>query len=56
MEYSECEETFKIYSTDITLTSINPKCGGIRGGTELTLLIQIDEETAQSLYDLKVGF
>lgn len=29
INYSECEQTFKIYSTDIYLTSINPKCGSV---------------------------
>jgi hypothetical protein len=43
VNYSECEEPFKIYSNDIYLTSINPKCGGVKGGTELTLLINMDE-------------
>jgi hypothetical protein len=46
IHYSECEATFKIYSNDIYLTSINPKCGGIQGGTTLTLLVNIDEVTA----------
>jgi len=49
IHYSECEETFKIYSNDIYLTSINPKCGSILGGTTLTLLINIDEVTAQTI-------
>jgi hypothetical protein len=56
IHYSECEETFAIYSNDIYLTSINPKCGGVTGGTTLTLLINIDEVTAQYLYNLKIGF
>jgi IPT/TIG domain len=42
IHYSECEETFKIYSNEITLTSIAPKCGSISGGTSLTLMINID--------------
>jgi hypothetical protein len=56
IHYSECEETFKIYSNDIYLTSINPKCGSIHGGTSLTLLINIDETTSQSIQNLKIGF
>ena len=56
VNYSECEEPFKIYSNDIYLTSINPKCGGIKGGTELTLLINIDENTASNLFHLTIGF
>ncbi len=46
INYSECEEAFKIYSNEIYLTSINPKCASVVGGTELSLLINIDEVTA----------
>lgn len=56
INYSECEEPFKIYSNEIFLTSINPKCGSVTGGTELTLLINIDEVTAQNLFHLTIGF
>lgn len=40
--YSECEEQFKIYSNDNYLTSVNPKCGSVAGGTEITMAIEID--------------
>ncbi len=56
INYSECEEPFKIYSNDIYLTSINPKSGSVVGGTELTLLINIDEVTASNLFHLTIGF
>ena len=56
INYSECEEAFKIYSNEIHLTSINPKCGSVTGGTELTLLINIDEVTASNLFHLTIGF
>lgn len=56
INYSECEEPFKIYSNEIYLTSINPKCGSVKGGTELALLINIDEVTAQNMFHLTVGF
>lgn len=46
INYSECEEPFKIYSNEIYLASINPKCGSVVGGTELSLLINIDEVTS----------
>lgn len=49
IHYSECEETFKIYSNDIYLTSINPKAGSIHGGTTLTLLVNIDDSTASTI-------
>jgi hypothetical protein len=56
IHYSECEATFKIYSNEITLTSINPKCGDIQGGTTITLLVNIDEVTASTIQNLKIGF
>jgi len=56
INYSECEEPFKIYSNDIYLTSVTPKCASITGGTNATLLINIDEVTAQNLQYLKIGF
>lgn len=56
INYSECEEPFKIYSNDIYLTSGNPKSGSVKGGTELTLIINIDEETATCLNNLNIGF
>ena len=54
--YSECEESFKIYSNDILLTSVNPKCGSVVGGSTVTLSIEIDDVTAQCLQQLKIGF
>lgn len=56
INYTECEEVFKIYSNDIYLTSINPKCGSVSGGTTLTLLINIDDATAKDLNNIKIGF
>lgn len=56
INYSECEERFKIYSNDIFLTSVLPKCGSVSGGTQVTLSINIDESTAACLQDLKIGF
>jgi hypothetical protein len=56
INYTECEEVFKIYSNDIYLTSINPKCGSVTGGTTLTLLINIDDATAKDLNNMKIGF
>jgi hypothetical protein len=43
INYSECEEPFKIYSNEIYLTTINPKCGSVSGGSNITLGINIDE-------------
>lgn len=56
INYSECEEPFKIYSNDIFLTSVTPKSGSVTGGSQVTLSTNIDEETALHLQDLKIGF
>ena len=56
INYSECEEPFKIYSNDIFLTSVTPKSGSITGGSQVTLSTNIDDETAMHLQDLKIGF
>lgn len=55
INYSECEEPFKIYSNDINLTQVFPKCGSVKGGTTVTLNTNIDAETAMFLQDLKIG-
>lgn len=36
INYSECEEKFKVYSK-VSLQSIAPKCGSIKGGAELVV-------------------
>lgn len=56
INYSECEERFKIYSHDIFLTSVMPKCGSVSGGAQVTFQINIDANTATTLDDLKIGF
>lgn len=56
VNYSDCEEFFKIYSNDIFLSAVNPKCGSVAGGSQVTLSIEIDPVTAQCLKDLKIGF
>jgi hypothetical protein len=56
INYSECEEPFKIYSNEINLTTVFPKCGSVQGGTEITLNTNIDEETSRHLQDLRIGF
>ena len=55
INYSECEEPFKIYSNDINLTSVFPKCSSVKGGTTVTFSTNIDEETAAFLTELKIG-
>ena len=55
INYSECEQPFKIYSNDINLTSVFPKCSSVKGGTTVTLSTNIDEETASFLQELKIG-
>lgn len=42
LNYSECEESFKIYSNAIHLTSVYPKCGSVVGGSRVSLSLDID--------------
>lgn len=56
LNYSECEESFKIYSNNIYLSSLIPKSGSVSGGAELSLDIDIDDETAKNLFYLTIGF
>ena len=56
INYSECEVPFKIYSNDISLNSIAPKSGSVKGGSEIVLGINLDEDTASSIQNLKIGF
>jgi hypothetical protein len=56
INYSECEETFKIYSNNIYLSSVAPKAVSVNGGAELTLDIDIDAGTAKSLFHMLIGF
>jgi len=56
VNFSDCEETFKIYSNEIFLTAVNPKCGSVVGGSQVTLSIEIDPVTASCLQNLKIGF
>jgi hypothetical protein len=56
INYSESEEQYKIYSNTICLSSLAPKSGSVSGGTELTIFIEMDEETAEDLFHLTIGF
>jgi hypothetical protein len=56
INYTQCEETFKIHSNKIFLESVAPKSGSVQGGTQLELGVNIDEETAKTLFHLRVGF
>jgi len=33
VNYSDCLEPFNIYNNEIFLTSVNPKCGSVQGGS-----------------------
>ena len=56
VNYSECEMPFKIFSNEISLTSIAPKSGSVIGGSEVVLSINLDDVTAGSIQNLTVGF
>ena len=46
INYSECEMPFKIYSNELSLSSINPKSGSVKGGSDVTLFLDIDDITS----------
>ena len=65
--YIHCEQEFLIYSSKLTVQSIDPKNASVKGGTRnfyiinilkkaLELFINIDPLTSQYLKHLTVGF
>ena len=54
--FSESEETFTIYDNSVQLSTISPKSGSVRGGTELTLYIELPDSLAKDLFHLTIGF
>ena len=55
INFSECEEKFLVYSKDIQLTSVAPKAASCKGGTELAILMDVDESMTDCLFHLTVG-
>lgn len=43
INYSESEEKFKIYRGNINLQTLAPKSASVKGGTELTIFVDLDE-------------
>ena len=56
INYTECEMPFKIYSNDLQLSQVNPKSGSVVGGSDITIHMDLDEQTAASIQNLVVGF
>ena len=56
INYSESEEKFKIYNSNISLQTLAPKSGSVKGGSELTIFVDIDEKLKENLFHLIVGF
>ena len=56
INYSESEEKFKIYNSNINLQTLAPKSGSVKGGSELTIYVDIDEQLQDNLFHLLVGF
>jgi len=54
--YCPVEQTFLIYSNDLTPTNIHPKSASIAGGTELDIFINLDMFKPEWLWHLTVGF
>ena len=56
INYTECEEPFKIYSNELAVQAVHPKCGSVKGGTQITLSTNIDEDNEEFLDNLRIGF
>jgi len=56
MNYVQAEEKFLVYSSSIGVISMTPKCASVLGGTQLTLDLNIDDQTAAKLKEFTVGF
>eukprot|EP00826_Nyctotherus_ovalis_P010109 TRINITY_DN1268_c0_g3_i1.p1 TRINITY_DN1268_c0_g3~~TRINITY_DN1268_c0_g3_i1.p1 ORF type:complete len:270 (-),score=43.40 TRINITY_DN1268_c0_g3_i1:967-1776(-) len=54
--YIDCGTDFLVYSTAIKINNAHPKCGSVLGGTELSLMVDIDPLTSQHLFHLCFGF
>lgn len=54
--YSECEQTYLIYSSKLCVSTLYPKCASVEGGTTLILSINIDDKTAAYMKHLSIGF
>jgi hypothetical protein len=56
MHYIDCDKDFLVYSTSVKINNAQPKCGSVLGGTELTLMVDINPLTSQYLFNLCFGF
>ena len=54
--FTEYPEKFLIYPNTIKISSIEPKCGPIDGGTPLQVKINLDQIPQKYLFSLTVGF
>jgi hypothetical protein len=54
--FTEYEEQFFIYSTNIKISAIEPKCGPTMGGSQLILKMNLDNIPPKYLFSLTVGF
>ena len=56
IHYIECEQDFLIYPSDIRINNGHPRCGPVIGGTELTMMIDIDPMITGYLFNMCFGF
>ena len=54
--FTEYEEQFFIYSTNMKISAIEPKCGPTLGGSQLILKMNLDNIPTKYLFSLTVGF
>jgi len=56
VNYVLAEEKFFIYSSNIQIISMNPKCASIKGGLSLTMDLNIDPVTVSKINVFTIGF
>ena len=56
IHYTDCDKDFLVYPTNVKINNAHPKCGSFLGGTELTLMVDLDPLTSQYLFNLCLGF
>jgi len=54
--FTEYKYPFLIYSSNIKISGIEPKCGPITGGKELFIKINLDSIYSKYLFSLTCGF
>ncbi len=54
--FTEYQDDFLIYSSNIKLTALEPKCGPTKGGSDLQIKVNLDGMSSKYLFSLTCGF